>query len=103
MNISEDVYASADIDSINEAIRHSTIDVPLPEVRQNLAATHQQLRDIVASTPQEDLGKPYRWFLPDHPDADDDASMLHKVAGNSSQHFEEHLPWMRAIVDLAAP
>jgi uncharacterized protein (TIGR03083 family) len=103
MGIAEDVYASADINAINEAIRQSTIDVSLPEVRQNLAATHQRLRAVVAATPAEDLHKPYRWFLPDNVNDDDERSMLHKVAGNSSQHIDEHLPWMQGIADLAAP
>lgn len=103
MGISEDAYASADIDAINEAIRQSTIDVPLPEVRQNLAATHQQLRDLVAATPAEDMHKPYRWFLSDNVVDDDERSMLHKVAGNSSQHMDEHLPWMLGIIGPPAP
>jgi hypothetical protein len=103
MGISEDAYASADIDAINEAIRQSTIDVPLPEVRQNLAATHQQLRDLVAATPAEDMRKPYRWFLSDNVVDDDERSMLHKVAGNSSQHMDEHLPWMLGIIGPPAP
>jgi hypothetical protein len=77
--------------------------VPLSEVRQNLAATHQQLRDTVVATPAEDLHKPYRWFLPDNTDEDDDRSMLHKVAANSSEHIDDHLPWMLGIIGPPAP
>jgi hypothetical protein len=103
MGITEELYASGDIDAINEAIRQASIDVPLPTVRQNLTATHQQLRDLVVSTSADDLHKPYRWFLPDNADDDDDRSMLHKVAGNSSQHIDEHLPWMLGIIGPPAP
>jgi hypothetical protein len=103
MGIPDDVYATGDFDAINEVIRQSSVQKSMPEVRQNLIATHQQLRDMVVATPEEELQRPYRWFLPDNTDGDDDRSMLHKVAGNSSQHMDEHLPWMLGIVGSPTP
>jgi hypothetical protein len=103
MGVSADVYASDDIDAINEEIRQSTIDVPLPDVLHNLAATHQQLREAVVAIPADDLQKPYRWFLPDNVADDDERSMLHKVAANSSQHIDDHLPWMLGVIGPPVP
>lgn len=98
MGVEESVYRDAGLDTLNEAIRQVTVNTPIDEVIADLRATHEQLRAMIAAMPDEDLRRPYSWFLPDEPGEDDGLPIIARLAGNTDEHFDEHLPWMQAIV-----
>ncbi len=100
MGLDEETFSTAHIDVINEAIRQSGVDKPADQVKADLAATHQNLRDSVAALPEADLHKPYKWFVPGDDDERSDLPIHGRISGNSHVHYDEHLPWMQAIVDL---
>jgi uncharacterized protein (TIGR03083 family) len=98
MGVEESVYLADDLDGLNEAIRQLTVDSPIDEVIADLRGTHEQLRAMIVAMPDEDLRRTYSWFLPDEPGADDGRPIISRIVGNSDGHFDEHMPWMQAIV-----
>jgi uncharacterized protein (TIGR03083 family) len=99
MGVEESVYLADDLDGLNEAIRQLTVDSPIDEVIADLRGTHEQLRAMIVAMPDEDLRRTYSWFLPGEPGADDGRPIIARIVGNSDGHFDEHLPWMQAIVE----
>lgn len=103
MGVDEETFATAHIDVINEAIRQNGVDKSAQQVKAELAATHQALRNKVANLPSEDLHKSYKWFVPDSEGDYGDGPIHERIAGNSSQHYDEHLDWMLGIVGPPVP
>ena len=93
-----DIYFGDDIDAINAVIHESTRNQPLDAVLRDLRSVHQQLRDRIASMSDADLQQPYSHFLPDEPGQDDGRPIITRVTGNADGHFQEHIPWIEAIV-----
>lgn len=103
MGVDEETFATAHIDVINEAIRQAGLDKPSAQVKADLAATHQALRDKVANLPDEDLHKPYKWFVPDSEGDYGEGPIQERISGNSHAHYDEHLEWMLGIVGPPVP
>lgn len=98
MGVEESVYLHAGLDDLNEAIRRVTVDTPIDEVIADLRETHARVRAMIAEMPDADLQRTYSWFLPDEPGEDDGRPIISRIAANTDGHFDEHLPWMEAIV-----
>ncbi len=103
MGVDEDVFATAHIDVINEAIRQTGVGKPASQVKADLAATHQALRDKVSNLPEENLHKPYQWFVPDNEGEGSESPIHERISGNSHHHYDEHLEWMLGIVGPPVP
>ncbi|MCL4835299.1 MAG: hypothetical protein KJZ86_22865, partial [Caldilineaceae bacterium] len=59
------------------------------------------LRDFaIAGLSDEDLQKPYSHYLPNEQD-DDDVPIIARLAGYTSEHFDEHLPWIRHLAEVS--
>ncbi|MBC7872040.1 MAG: hypothetical protein H7Y09_14435, partial [Chitinophagaceae bacterium] len=43
-----------------------------------------------------DLMRPYNYYQPESAQA---APIIDRIAGNTFGHYEEHIPWMQAIVE----
>ena len=84
-------------DELNETMRDAAQSLSLADVRDQLSQTHDELADLVDSMEAEDLLNTYSHFAPDEPGKATGAPVLGWVVGNSSAHYREHLPWMRAI------
>ena len=88
---------------INEIIRQAGKDKSATQVKSDLAAAHQSLRDTTAGLSEEELHKPYRWFVPEA-EGDYGASPIHeRITGNSHEHYDEHLEWMLGIIGPPVP
>lgn len=85
-------------DEMNARIRQRYAAASLTDVRDELSQAHKALIAAIEAMPFDDLLKGYGHFQPDEPGARTDRPVLGLIFGNSSGHFEEHLPWMRAIV-----
>jgi len=46
------------------------------------------------------LQKPYSHYLPNEQD-DDDVPIIARLAGYTSEHFDEHLPWIRHLAEVS--
>jgi uncharacterized protein (TIGR03083 family) len=98
LGVAESTYRNDDVDAINAGIRDASRDLPLDDVLAVLRSTHEQMRELVAGLTDADLRRTYSSFLPDEPGEDGGRPIVERIAGNTYEHFDEHLAWMEAIV-----
>src|SRR5438105_3461227 len=79
------------IDEVNERLFQRDRDLPLEEVRAAFASTFDELVAAIESLGEDDLDR--LWF-PDHAERGTFAQM---IAANTSEHYEEHVPLLRAL------
>ena len=96
LGVDEKVYLEGGDDEINAAIQRRNKDLMVAEARANLQEVHGQLMRLLEPMTDEDLMKPYRYFLPNETGRDD-SPIYFRVHGNTAGHFEEHLEWIRAL------
>jgi uncharacterized protein (TIGR03083 family) len=94
MGLDEETWASRDFDRMNAVIQQAHKDKPLDEVLTALRAAHQALYSKAQSMSDDDLRRPYNYFDPTSPQ---DRPIIGWIIGDSYGHYEEHLPWMKAI------
>ncbi len=87
----------ADEDEENAIIRERTPKRTLAETRAALRAAHAHLLAALDGLRDADLFKTYSYYQPDEPGENSDKPILAWVVGNSSGHYREHLPWIKAI------
>lgn len=96
MGIDQATWDSGDIDAINAVIQQRYHDTPLADVRRMLRDTHEQLLARLKPLYDSDLQLPYSCYqsgsIQERP------AILYLV-GDSFAHYDEHLPWIRAIVE----
>jgi len=91
-----------DEDELNETLRAPYRSTSLSDVRDRPRETHEALTAVVASLGPDDLFKTYSHYQPHDERAarlgdDTGEPVLRWVIGNSSGHYLEHLPWIRAL------
>jgi hypothetical protein len=84
-------------DALNQVMRDRMQELSLAEVRERLRRSHEELAVLVESMDADDVLRGYSHFAPDEPGEETGRPVLGWVVGNSSEHYREHLPWMRAI------
>ncbi len=94
MGLTKPLFEGGDFDAMNAVIREQYKELSLSEVKARFDDIHQRLLKRVEALSDEELQRPYSAF---DPTTTWDQKMLHSIAGNSHQHYSEHLPWMRAI------
>lgn len=87
--------AAHDYDPINETIRMRSADQPVEQVIAERQRMHVELDARIRNLPYERLLEPVSAFVA----GGNDYPMVGKILGNSAWHDDEHLEWMRAIVD----
>jgi uncharacterized protein (TIGR03083 family) len=95
MGIDRETFVSDDFDRMNAVIQQRYRDMALDEVLKTFRDGHQRLVAKIQSMSDEDLQLPYRHY---QPDSDRDAPVWHLISGNTFGHYEEHTPWIAAIV-----
>ena len=61
--------------------------------------THGSLMRKLGTLSEADLQRPYNHYQPDDPrDPDDDRPALDWVAGNTWEHYTEHIEWINQLV-----
>ena len=90
--------ASDETDDINEAVwllhRHQTPEQVLAFSRDSHAAMLKRLRDMSDA----DLRRSYNHYQPNDPrDPGDDRPVVEWVAGNTYDHYAEHIGYIKAI------
>jgi hypothetical protein len=96
MGIDEATWETGDNDTINAVIQQRYKDLTWQDVQQKRQQIHQRLIDKIASMSDEDLMRPYRYYefasMEDRP-------VVGWLVGNTFGHYDEHLPWIKAIAE----
>jgi hypothetical protein len=96
MDVDRETYRAGD-DAVNAVVQQRTHDLPLAEVLEMLRRNHQQVMERIRATPEVELRRPFNDYQPE--DAPRDSTVLLALAYNTFIHYEEHAPWIKAIVD----
>jgi uncharacterized protein (TIGR03083 family) len=84
-------------DELNQIMRGHYASRSLAEVRAMLRDTHAELLSVLDALSDADLQKTYSYYQPDEPAEDSGLPIVGWIIGNSSGHYLEHLPWIKAI------
>ncbi len=95
MGLDEQTFASHDFDKMNAVIQQHWKDRSLADVLKAFQEVHQALMNKIRMLKDEDLVRPYRDF---QPVSSSDSPMYATIVGNTYGHYEEHRPWIEAIV-----
>lgn len=92
-----------DTDAINAAVwslhRHKTPQQALDYFRE----THALLMKLLARMSDAQLKLPYNHYQPNEPrDTDDNRPVVDWVAGNTYDHYAEHIAWINQLIDSRA-
>lgn len=91
---------SHDVDWINLRLFERHHRLPLPQVLDSYRAAHAHVLAALNRLSDADLLRPYAFF---QPSADDQRPVLGWIDGNTWEHYDEHLPWITAILDTIGP
>jgi uncharacterized protein (TIGR03083 family) len=95
MGLQADEWANFDSDQINAVIQEQHKGDSLGEVKRMSKEVHQRLVEHIQQLSDGDLQRPYREF---QADSDDGEPIIGRLQGNTFEHYEEHRPWIEAIV-----
>lgn len=99
MGLPPESASSRDFDALNAKIQQANKGKSVAEVKQALADAHQHMLDALQPLDDADLYKNYNEYLVD-PTRDD--AVIHWVSADTYDHYEQHIPWMDAIVKRAS-
>ena len=88
-----------DTDSINAAIWSLHHGEPPAQAVKYFRETHAALMRLVAKLTDADMQLPYNHYQPNQPrDPTDDRPALDWVAGNTWEHYAEHIDWINQLI-----
>jgi hypothetical protein len=96
MRVAESTWDAGDFDAINAEIRVNSLGLRIEEVLAELRRVHEEFRGRAAELSTDDLLRPYSSYQASSTSED---AVVWRLAGNTFGHYEEHIPWMQAIVD----
>lgn len=96
MGIDEATWDSHDFDQINAVIQERFQEMPLEHVLATLEEVHQHMVEKIQSMSDEALQQPCSAY---DPTSQQELPVIVRVTNNTYAHYEEHIPWMQAIVD----
>lgn len=99
MGLDEAAWSSDGFEIKNAVMQQQHRDKSLAEVMQMFEAAHQRMVAAVQSLSDADLLRPVAYYAGDPaPDDDINNAIIWSVIGNSYGHYEEHQPWIDALV-----
>jgi uncharacterized protein DUF1706 len=100
MGVSE---AAADTDAINEEVWLAHRDAAAAEVLADSRRSHDALMRRLGAMSDADLRRSYNHYQPNDPrDPGDDRPVVDWVAGNTYEHYAEHIRYIQEIRDSSA-
>lgn len=100
LGVSKDTYQGHDVDAVNQEIYNRNQQRPIEDVLADFRGSHQQLLAVLQKMSDEELRKPYSHFLPDEPGEETGDPVVEWVAGNTYEHYAEHLEIIRELVEM---
>lgn len=101
LGVSEEVYLAHDEEAINAAIQQAAAGQSLGEALAAYRQTQEATDAILERITDEDLLRPYSYFLPDEPGDDDGSPIVWRIVGNTCEHIDEHIAWIEAMFGKA--
>ena len=92
-----------DYDQLNAMLRAQFPQRTLAETRATLRATHERMLQTIERMAEADLFEPYSYYQPDAEGENSGNPVIGWIVGNGSEHYREHLGWMRAIAAGGPP
>jgi len=91
-------YRTVGIDALNAGIHQRAQTIPLADVLAEFRLGHERLLTTLDSLTDADLRRPYAAYQPHDPEAPS-APVVGWVAGNTYEHYREHVGTIRALID----
>jgi hypothetical protein len=97
MGIADPGPGEIDYDTVNEQIVAPLRRLSVVEARARLVAADEAVREAVAALSDDELELPYGRYVPPFT-GDEGHPVGAYIAGNTFGHYQEHLGWIRGIV-----
>ncbi len=97
MGLDEATVAEGE-EAINEALRQRSHGRSVAEALADFRGAHEEMVAALEAVDDETLRRPYHYFVPGEMDESDMRPIVRWIGGNSYGHYEEHLPWIEALV-----
>ncbi|MBJ7597511.1 MAG: hypothetical protein DLM67_02360 [Candidatus Nephthysia bennettiae] len=91
----------AGTDAINAAVHVQHRDDAPEEAVSGFRESHRRLLDRLGQLSDEDLSRPYSYYQPDADGPEEPSPVSGWIAGNTFEHYEEHLAYIRAALERA--
>lgn len=95
MDVDEATWNTRDYTLINEVLRQQVAGWSLDQVRQQADAIHAEFVARIARLSDSDLTRPYSDF---EQGSSNQTPIIAYLMGDTYKHYEEHAPWIEAIV-----
>ena len=95
MGLESATWERGDFDEMNAVIQQQHRDKPLGEVLQTFRDAHRRMVTKIEMLAEDDLQRPYDHY---QPGAGRNAPVIDWISSDSYEHYEEHRPWIEAIV-----
>jgi hypothetical protein len=95
MGLDRETYLGArTADDVNAVLYERAKDLPLAGVLDDLRETQTALLDALAPLSDGDLARTYSHYQPDEPGTDSGEPVTKWIAGNTYEHYAEHVAWL---------
>lgn len=98
--VDEGLFEASGVDGVNQQIHERTRGLPPGQIVANLRQSHERLRARLATLTDDDLAKPYSHYQP-HDPPDNADPVVGWIAGDTWEHYEEHLATINALLATA--
>ena len=89
---------SEEVDVVNDLLHRRHLGLVPDEVMALQLGSRQLVREALAQLTDEDLERPYNSLQPDHPRPNGDQPVLGWINGDTDDHVEEHIGYIRELV-----
>ncbi|MEP6985609.1 MAG: DinB family protein, partial [Chloroflexota bacterium] len=96
MGLEGDIWRKGGIDRANAIIHQQHEADSLADVEQKRHAIHDRLIQQIAAMSDKDLLHPYAYYQAQA--ASETHAVIDAVIGDTFEHYEQHIPWIKAIV-----
>jgi hypothetical protein len=97
LGISDKLFHES-VDEVNAAIQARNRDKSLAEAQAEFRNVHRQLLETLAAMTDADLRKGFEEFQPGESPGVDGRTAYEVIENNTAGHYEEHQPWIDALV-----
>jgi len=95
--------AAKDIDSVNAAVWEKHRRDSVAEARHYFDDAHRQVMAVLDRLSTEDFERPYKAFFEPAEGEAATQPILVAVAANTYEHYEEHIGWIKRMLEKPAP